>query len=294
MFRQGIKLVQVQGVEFYQLGQGGRKGRYPVHLHLLRKAPATTFVKDSSVNESMTRWFTLHGTQNVTLARNVGWKSIGHGYYLEDGTETDNKLYSNIGIFARAAIDNAQNPRKVPGILAYTANKEVTTDVPYHSDYAQPAVFWIMNGWNDFEYNMAAGANACGICYWWLPGAISGMSQDQKWEGYASQQSNLARAGITPLKNFKGNYCLSAMNAFNSIQDISSCNGVGGPLDPISPVFQPVTVGTFHQRLTGGRRRSIIPRFQAGIIRRSATRRTAVIGTLSAPRETEKIALSRF
>ena len=61
----------------------------------------------------MTRWITLHGTQNVLLARNVGYKSIGHGFYLEDGTETDNRLYSNIGILARAAVDNAQNPRKV-------------------------------------------------------------------------------------------------------------------------------------------------------------------------------------
>src|SRR3990167_1937412 len=100
-----------------------------------------------------------------------------------------------------------------------------------------------MNGWNDIEYNMAAGANACGICYWWVPGVISCMSQDQKWEKYASQQSNLGRAGITPLKNFKGNYCTSAMNAFNSIQDISSCNGVGGPLDSTFPVFQPITAG---------------------------------------------------
>ncbi len=242
MFRQGIKEVKVQGVEFYQLGQGGRKGRYPVHMHLLRKTPANTFVKDCSVNESMTRWYTFHGTQGVTLARNVGFKSIGHGYYLEDGTETDNKLYSNIGIFARAAIDNIQNPRKVPGILAYTANKVVTTDVPYHSDYAQPTVFWIMNGWNDFEYNMAAGANACGVCFWWVPGAISGMSQDQQWYSYASQQSNLARAGITPLKNFKGNYCSSAMNSFNSIRDISSCLGVGGPGGTF-PVFEPITAG---------------------------------------------------
>ncbi|MEW6145797.1 MAG: pentapeptide repeat-containing protein [Thermodesulfobacteriota bacterium] len=247
MLRQGIKLVQIQGVEFYQLGQGGRKGRYPVHLHLLRKAPPTTFVKDSSINESMTRWITFHGTQNVTAARNVGWKSIGHGYYLEDGTETDNKLYSNIGIFARAALNNVQNPRQVPGILAYAVadvpfGKQDTVAVPYHSDYAQPAVFWIMNGWNDFEYNMAAGANACGICYWWLPGAISGMSQDQKWESYASQQSNLGRAGLTPLKNFKGNYCSSAMNAFNSIQDISPCLGVGG-IGGTFPTLEPVTVG---------------------------------------------------
>ncbi|MCL4244766.1 MAG: hypothetical protein KJ002_06505 [Candidatus Dadabacteria bacterium] len=238
--RQGFKEVKIQGVEFYQMGQGGRQGHYPVHFHMARLTPADTFVKDSSVWDSMTRFITIHASQGILVARNVGFMSIGHGYYLEDGTEINNKFYSNIGIFARAALENAQNPRNVPGILAYTANKVVTTDVPYHSDYAQPAVFWIMNGWNDFEYNMAAGANACGICYWWLPGAISGASQQQKWESYASQQSNLGRAGDTPLKNFTGNYCTSAMSAFNTTADISQCLGVGGPSEP---VLEPVTVG---------------------------------------------------
>jgi hypothetical protein len=54
------------------------------------------------------------------LARNVGYASIGHGFYLEDATETDNKLYSNLGVFARAAVVNSQNPRQVLGILADT------------------------------------------------------------------------------------------------------------------------------------------------------------------------------
>ncbi|MGA2400870.1 MAG: G8 domain-containing protein, partial [Syntrophobacteraceae bacterium] len=130
---EGFKDYRVQGVEFYQLGQGGRKARYPVHFHLARKTPAATFVKDCSVHDSMTRWYTLHGTQGVTLARNVGYLSIGHGYYLEDGTETDNKFYSNIGIFARAAISNGQNPRKVPGILA--GGSKVSADPPYNSDF---------------------------------------------------------------------------------------------------------------------------------------------------------------
>ena len=44
----------------------------------------------------------LHSTQGVLLQRNIGYKSIGHGFYLEDGTEADNKFHSNIGIFARA------------------------------------------------------------------------------------------------------------------------------------------------------------------------------------------------
>ncbi|MGB3365769.1 MAG: G8 domain-containing protein, partial [Thermodesulfobacteriota bacterium] len=241
MIRQGVESVQVQGVEFYQLGQGGRKGRYPVHFHLMRTVPEGTFAKDNSVHDSMTRWYTLHGTQGLELSRNVGYMSIGHGYYIEDGTETDNKLYSNIGILARAAIKNAQNPREVPGILAYTGgNKFAETDVPYRSDYIQPTVFWIMSGWNDFQYNMAAGANTCGACYWWLPSEISGPSQKMKWESYASQQSNPSRAGITPLMNFKGNYCSSAMNSFNSTADISPCKGVAGPNVPF---FDPVVVG---------------------------------------------------
>ena len=40
MVLEGFKDYQVQGVEFYQLGQGGRKARYPVHFHLARKTPS--------------------------------------------------------------------------------------------------------------------------------------------------------------------------------------------------------------------------------------------------------------
>jgi hypothetical protein len=62
----------------------------------------------------MTRWMTVHATHGVSLARNVGYLSIGHGFYLEDATETDIKLYANLGILARAAVINPQNPRQVP------------------------------------------------------------------------------------------------------------------------------------------------------------------------------------
>ena len=120
VFRQGFKTVQIQGVEFAKLGQPGKKGHYPIHFHMARQVPPNTFVKDSTINESMTRWIVLHSTQGVLLQRNIGYKSIGHGFYLESGTETDNKFYSNLGIFARAAVDNPQNPRQLPGILAYS------------------------------------------------------------------------------------------------------------------------------------------------------------------------------
>jgi hypothetical protein len=241
LVRQGFLSVQIQGVQFHQLGQGGSIMHYPVHFHLARRTPqpampsdpAITFVKDCSIDDSMTRWITLHGSQGVLLARNVGYKSIGHGFYLEDGTETDNRLYSNIGIFARAAVDNAQNPRQVPGILTATTpqlpngNPAASgyDNFPYYSDANHPADFWIMNGDNDFEYNMAAGAGTCGACYWFVPGGISGPSQNEKWFGYASEQT-VGREGTTPLEKFIGNSCSSAMNAFTEVGDTSACNGV--------------------------------------------------------------------
>lgn len=224
--RQGFQQVQMQGVEFQQMGQGGRIMHYPVHFHLARRTPSDTLVADCSVHDSMTRWYTLHSTQGVTLARNVGYLSIGHGYYLEDGTETDNKFYSNIGIHARAAVENAkENPRNVPGIFAKPFTK--TEDaVPFHSDVDHPTIFWITNAYNDFEYNMASGADTCGACYWLVPASISGMSRTQKWESYASEQAGSDRFGTTPLYKFVGNYCSTAMNSFNTIGDTNPCLGV--------------------------------------------------------------------
>ena len=47
VFRQGFKQVQIQGVEFVNMGQGGKMGHYPLHFHEARYVPTDTFVKDS-------------------------------------------------------------------------------------------------------------------------------------------------------------------------------------------------------------------------------------------------------
>jgi hypothetical protein len=205
----------------------------------------------------MTRWITVHATQGVTLDRNVGYLSIGHGFYLEDAVETDNKFYSNLGIFARAAVENDQNPRRVPGILA---SPDVIVGRPppnplervrYESDRETPAVFWITNGWNDFQGNMAAGAGMCGVCFWQLPASISGPSRSEKWESYAAEQrcpltpvqpkeppfftppfaQVCDRTGTSPIMNFDGNFCTSAMTSFSDVGFLQACPGVVQPLN---------------------------------------------------------------
>lgn len=246
VFRQGIKEVQIDGVEFANLGQGGKIGHYPIHFHKTRQVPPNTFVDDSSVNESNTRWYVLHDTQGVTFQRDVGWRSIGHGYYLEDGTETDNNFYSDLGVFARAAINNPDNPEKVPGILADNQGPRTPPNVsnpgfPYRSDNENPTVFWITNGWNNFEGDMAAGAGACGAAYWFVPMENSDSpdvptgsnSSDghMKWDdgsgvfGYAGLQRNSTFAGATPLENFSHNYASSAYFSFQTTPDSPACSG---------------------------------------------------------------------
>jgi hypothetical protein len=232
VIRAGVTQYQIQGVEYYQLGQGGVIGRYPIHFHMDRTVPQPTanppfqgtYVADSSIHESNTRFITVHATQGLLLARNVGYRSIGHGFYLEDATETNNKLYSNIGIQARAAVYDGLNDRSVPGILAQPGNSGAEI-FPYHSDYDHPSVFWIMNTWNDFQYNVAVGAGTCGACYWMPPSAISGSSVYETWDSYAGMQTT-DRAGIAPVLNFTGNSCSTAMNSLETVGNTAPCLGV--------------------------------------------------------------------
>ncbi|MGH7065728.1 MAG: hypothetical protein ACREET_16770, partial [Stellaceae bacterium] len=262
VFRQGFKQVQIQGVELADLGQGGKMGHYPVHFHKARQVPPDTFVKDSSVNVSNTRWYVVHDTQGVTFQRDVGWESIGHGYYLEDGTEADNNFYSDIGIFARAAIENEQNPRKVPGILGWndpdTEGLSPKRGFPYRSDSEYPTVFWITNGWNNFQGDMAAGAGACGSAYWLVPAANSdtadvgtfknsdarnhmlwadgGVVGGEPHYGYAGLQghTDLSFQGATPLESFYGNYATSTMMSFQTTPDAPPCGGFAAAKAPAS------------------------------------------------------------
>ncbi len=182
--------------------------------------------------------------RGITLARNVGYKSIGHGYYLEDATEINNRLYSNVGISVRGALaDEATNPRMVPGILDVTvdqmnqlfppapappvkAGDQILDRPPYNTDVITPTAFWITNTWNDFQYNVAVGAGACGACYWMPPMGVSGPSQYETWKSYASMQKNPGLYGAVPLLNFKGNSCSAAMAAIVTVGQTNTCVGV--------------------------------------------------------------------
>ncbi len=235
VIRQGFSRVQIQGVEFHQMGQGGMLARSPLQFLAAYDAPADTFVRDCSFHDSMTRWIELRGAQNLLLERNVGYKSIGHGY-MSAGYEAQNTYRANIGIYARPALKYPDNPRNVPGVYAQTLSEDPwtdpgppawcngtdTKDMSTQSDYVTPAVFLIANPYNTYEYNMAAGAGACGSCFWLVPAPAVGPPETAP-AGYASA---MRRDSHAPLYSFKGNYCSTAQYSLLTIGGITSCNGV--------------------------------------------------------------------
>lgn len=229
--RQGFASFRVSGVEFYQLGQGGRMAHYPVHFHIAKDTSYTdAYVRDSSIWDSMTRFVTLHATHGVDLSRNVGFLSLGHGFYLEEASEIDNLLCQNLGISARpsfkeyfSAQTEGRTQRAIPPILTRMYDWSLPG-----ADSLYPSMFWIMNAYNDFTGNQAVGTGGFGVCYWPLSSSVSGVSRELSWAsndplgrgGSYRQDSPLDYANFNvagnkqaPFKRFEGNSCSTSAYA---------------------------------------------------------------------------------
>ena len=86
--------------EFRHLGKEGVLGKYSLHFHLAGESMRGGSVIGASIWDSKNRWITVHGTNYMVIRDCVGYKSVGHGFFLEDGTETRNILDGNLAVMA--------------------------------------------------------------------------------------------------------------------------------------------------------------------------------------------------
>ncbi|MEK7948943.1 SUMF1/EgtB/PvdO family nonheme iron enzyme [Luteolibacter soli] len=86
--------------EFRHLGKKDVLGRYPIHFHLCADTMRGSSVIGASVWDSENRWVTIHGSNYILVKDCVGYRSIGHGYFFEDGTEVNNVLDHNLAVQA--------------------------------------------------------------------------------------------------------------------------------------------------------------------------------------------------
>lgn len=132
----------IEGVGFNNMGQAGNLGRYPVHFHMCGNNPGSIVAKNVITN-SLQRCVVIHGTNGVKIDDNVSYKTRGHCYVLEDGSEVDNTFLHNLG--AETMDLGANN-----GQSDSFENGSVT--------------FWMRNIKNHWIGNVAAGSK--GVGYW--------------------------------------------------------------------------------------------------------------------------------
>ena len=86
--------------EFRHLGKPGVLGRYSLHYHLVGDTMRGSSVIGASIWDSGNRWVTIHGTNYLVVRDCVGYRSIGHGFFFDDGTEVFNVLDRNLAVQA--------------------------------------------------------------------------------------------------------------------------------------------------------------------------------------------------
>lgn len=128
--------------EFKNLGKEGVLGRYSLHFHLCGSTMRGSSVIGASIHGSGNRWLTIHGTNYLVVRDCVGYRSIGHGFFLEDGTEVFNVLDRNLAV---QAMEGRRLPRQV---------------LPF--DQNDGAGFWWANSLNTFTRNATCENNRYG------------------------------------------------------------------------------------------------------------------------------------
>ncbi len=131
--------------EFRHLGKKEILGKYAIHFHLCRDTMRGSSVVGCSIWDSHNRWVTVHGTDYLVVRDNVGYKSIGHGFFLEDGTETYNVLDRNLAV---GAVRGKRLPKQV---LPFDGN--------------EGAGFWWTCSLNSFTRNVATECDNYGFRY---------------------------------------------------------------------------------------------------------------------------------
>jgi hypothetical protein len=131
--------------EFRHLGKEDVLGKYSLHFHLVGDSMRGASVVGASIWDSGNRWITIHGTNYLVVRDCIGYRSVGHGFYLEDGSETYNILDRNLAIQAFAG-------KPLPGQF-------------FSFDRNDGAGFWWANSSNAFTRNVAVECDRYGYRY---------------------------------------------------------------------------------------------------------------------------------
>jgi len=135
-----FQAANVENAEIFNMGQNSVLGSYPVHYHMCGDVEARgAYVRGNAIHHNFARCVTVHGTHNLLVEGNVGYDTLGHCFFLEDGGEQNTVFRGNLGFNTRE------------------------TDIT-SSDH-NCATFWITNPLTTLEGNVAGGSEGYGFHY---------------------------------------------------------------------------------------------------------------------------------
>ncbi|XP_061451544.1 inactive cell surface hyaluronidase CEMIP2-like isoform X2 [Rhineura floridana] len=197
--QKGFASVHMAGVELKNMGQQ-ILGSYPVHFHLTGDVDERggynppSYLDNLAIHHCFSRCVAVHGANGLLVKDTIGYDTLGHCFFLEDGTEQRNTFHHNLGLLTKAGTI-LPTDRNEAMCLAIRENV-YGGYVPVPSmDCMAVSSFWIANPNNNLVENAAAGAQDVGI--WYIFHRVpTGQSEGQ----YPAGQSEL-----TPLGTFYNN-----------------------------------------------------------------------------------------
>ncbi|NXA33222.1 TMEM2 hyaluronidase, partial [Eudromia elegans] len=180
--------VHMSGVELKNMGQQVL-GSYPVHFHLAGDVDERggyehpTYLDNLAIHHCFSRCVAIHGTHGLLVKDSIGYDTLGHCFFLEDGTEQRNTFYHNLGLLTRAGtiLPSDRNEAMCLAIRSHVYGNYIPTP---SMDCMAVSTFWIANPNNNLIENAAAGAQDVGI--WYIFHRVpTGQSEGQYPEGQA-------------------------------------------------------------------------------------------------------------
>ncbi|KAM6169778.1 cell surface hyaluronidase CEMIP2 isoform 2-T2 [Rhynchocyon petersi] len=207
MIKKNYTSVHLSYVELKQMGQQSL-GKYPLHFHLCGDVDHrggyryATFVDGLSIHHSFSRCITVHGTHGLLIKDTIGFDTLGHCFFLEDGIEQRNTLFHNLGLLTKPS---TLLPTDRNNSMCTTIRDKVFGNyIPVPAtDCMAVSTFWIAHPNNNLINNAAAGSQDAGIWYLFHKEAT----------GESSGLQLLAKPELTPLGIFYNNRVHSSFKA---------------------------------------------------------------------------------
>uniref|UniRef100_A0A8D0D9G8 Cell migration inducing hyaluronidase 1 n=1 Tax=Sander lucioperca TaxID=283035 RepID=A0A8D0D9G8_SANLU len=166
----GFRAVHISGLELQHMGQQ-TMGHYPVHFHMNGDVDARggydppTAVSGLSIHHSFSRCVTIHSSNGLLVKDVVGYDTLGHCYFTEDGPEERNTFDHCLGLMVRAGtlLPSDRDSKMCRDITdgaypGYVANPR--------QDCSATSTFWIANPNNNLINCAAAGSEETG--FWFI------------------------------------------------------------------------------------------------------------------------------